>query len=92
MLNAVHWDGTAYFPSKIVCVGRNYVGHIQELGNAVPDEPVIFIKPNSALSDMIQAGEDGDITKRRSASLSAAGNCVVWVSGWTSPGGLCRIN
>ena len=61
MLNAVHWDGTDYFPSKIVCVGRNYVGHIQELGNAVPDEPVIFIKPNSALSDTIQAGENGGI-------------------------------
>ena len=61
MLKAVHWDGTEYFPSKLVCVGRNYVGHIQELGNAVPDEPVIFIKPNSALSHALHAGEHGDI-------------------------------
>ena len=30
---------------KIVCVGRNYLKHIQELKNAIPDEPVIFIKP-----------------------------------------------
>lgn len=34
---------------KIFCVGRNYVEHARELGNAVPDEPVIFMKPKSAL-------------------------------------------
>lgn len=33
---------------KIFCVGRNYVEHAKELGNEVPDEPVIFIKPKSA--------------------------------------------
>ncbi len=34
---------------KIFCVGRNYVAHAQELGNDLPDEPVIFMKPKSAL-------------------------------------------
>ena len=34
---------------KIFCVGRNYVDHAKELGNDVPDEPVIFMKPQSAL-------------------------------------------
>jgi 2-keto-4-pentenoate hydratase/2-oxohepta-3-ene-1,7-dioic acid hydratase in catechol pathway len=34
---------------KIFCVGRNYVDHAKELGNDVPDEPVIFMKPKSAL-------------------------------------------
>ena len=34
---------------KIFCVGRNYVEHAKELGNEVPDEPVIFMKPKSAL-------------------------------------------
>ena len=34
---------------KIFCVGRNYVEHAKELGNAVPEEPVIFMKPKSAL-------------------------------------------
>lgn len=33
---------------KIFCVGRNYVEHAKELGNDVPDEPVIFLKPKSA--------------------------------------------
>jgi 2-keto-4-pentenoate hydratase/2-oxohepta-3-ene-1,7-dioic acid hydratase in catechol pathway len=34
---------------KIFCVGRNYADHAKELGNAIPDEPVIFMKPKSAL-------------------------------------------
>ncbi|WP_207496013.1 fumarylacetoacetate hydrolase family protein [Aridibaculum aurantiacum] len=34
---------------KIFCVGRNYVDHAKELGNDVPTEPVIFMKPKSAL-------------------------------------------
>ena len=34
---------------KIFCVGRNYAAHANELGNEVPEEPVIFMKPKSAL-------------------------------------------
>ena len=33
---------------KFICIGRNYAEHAKELGNEVPDEPVIFMKPNSA--------------------------------------------
>jgi len=36
-------------PSKIVCVGRNYVDHAKELGNEVPKAPLLFFKPSSAL-------------------------------------------
>src|SRR5579863_8580936 len=36
-------------PSKIVCVGRNYREHAQELGNEVPVEPLLFFKPPSSL-------------------------------------------
>jgi 2-keto-4-pentenoate hydratase/2-oxohepta-3-ene-1,7-dioic acid hydratase in catechol pathway len=36
-------------PSKIVCVGRNYVAHAKELGNEVPPLPMLFLKPPSAL-------------------------------------------
>jgi 2-keto-4-pentenoate hydratase/2-oxohepta-3-ene-1,7-dioic acid hydratase in catechol pathway len=35
-------------PSKIVCVGRNYAEHAAELGNEVPKEPLIFLKPHSS--------------------------------------------
>ena len=40
---------TAVRPSKIVCVGRNYAKHAAEMGNDVPSEPLIFLKPPSAL-------------------------------------------
>lgn len=36
-------------PSKIVCVGRNYVAHARELGNELPAWPMLFFKPPSAL-------------------------------------------
>jgi 2-keto-4-pentenoate hydratase/2-oxohepta-3-ene-1,7-dioic acid hydratase in catechol pathway len=36
-------------PSKVVCVGRNYAAHAAELGNAVPKEPLLFLKPPSAI-------------------------------------------
>ena len=35
--------------SKVVCVGRNYAAHAAESGNEVPDEPVIFLKPNTSI-------------------------------------------
>ncbi len=41
-------------PSKIVCVGRNYVAHAAEFGNQVPTEPILFLKPPSSL---VGAGE-----------------------------------
>lgn len=36
-------------PTKIVCIGRNYVEHAKELGNEVPKEPLFFLKPPSSL-------------------------------------------
>jgi 2-keto-4-pentenoate hydratase/2-oxohepta-3-ene-1,7-dioic acid hydratase in catechol pathway len=36
-------------PGKIVCLGRNYVDHAKELGNDVPKEPLIFLKPPSSV-------------------------------------------
>ena len=47
--------GDKLYPSKIVCIGRNYAEHIRELGNESPTSPVIFIKPNSAIADEIYA-------------------------------------
>jgi 2-keto-4-pentenoate hydratase/2-oxohepta-3-ene-1,7-dioic acid hydratase in catechol pathway len=38
-------------PGKIVCVGRNYVEHAAELGNVVPERPLLFMKPPSAVID-----------------------------------------
>lgn len=40
---------TKLTPSKIVCVGRNYAEHAKELGNAVPERPLLFFKPPSSI-------------------------------------------
>lgn len=45
----------SHSPSKIVCVGRNYVEHAKELGNEVPTEPLLFLKPPSSLIGSGQA-------------------------------------
>ena len=39
-------------PGKVVCVGRNYAEHAKELGNPVPAEPLLFIKPATALTPL----------------------------------------
>lgn len=41
-----------YTPGKVVCVGRNYRAHAEELGNSVPQQPMLFIKPGSALQSL----------------------------------------
>ncbi len=51
-----NWQGSLldYPVNKVVCVGSNYAKHIQEMGSATPEEPVLFIKPESALCDLRQ--------------------------------------
>ncbi len=50
------WQGALLdFPvSKVVCVGSNYSDHIKEMGSVTPPEPVLFIKPETALCDIRQ--------------------------------------
>lgn len=51
-----NWQGALldYPVSKVVCVGSNYANHIKEMGSATPEEPVLFIKPETALCDIRQ--------------------------------------
>ena len=44
-------------PSKIICIGRSYAEHARELGNEIPDRPVLFIKPPSSLIGLEQGIE-----------------------------------
>lgn len=44
-------DDALFKPGKLICIGRNYAAHAAELGNAVPTEPMIFLKPASALTE-----------------------------------------
>jgi len=49
-MNSIIFENKKIIPSKIVCVGRNYLEHIEELGNVKHDEMIIFSKPNSSIS------------------------------------------
>lgn len=51
MYCAVFSDGSLFDApcSKVVCVGRNYAEHAKELNNAIPDSPILFIKPESSI-------------------------------------------
>ncbi|MFT7860903.1 MAG: fumarylacetoacetate hydrolase family protein [Sulfurimonas sp.] len=48
-MKTIKFENKELTPSKIVCIGRNYVEHIYELGNEIPESMVVFNKPNSAL-------------------------------------------
>ena len=52
-MKSVRFEKRYITPSKIICIGRNYVEHIKELGNEVPSSMVIFLKPNSSVSKEI---------------------------------------
>jgi len=49
-MKSIKYDGKTVTPSKVICIGRNYVEHIKELNNETPDTMVVFNKPNSAIS------------------------------------------
>lgn len=83
-------------PSKIVCVGRNYRAHAAELGNKMPDEPLLFLKPPSAVigsgepielpSDSQQVeheGELGVVIGRTARRLSSEADPLTFVFGYT---------
>jgi 2-keto-4-pentenoate hydratase/2-oxohepta-3-ene-1,7-dioic acid hydratase in catechol pathway len=60
-------------PSKIVCVGRNYAAHAAELGNEMPKEPLIFLKPPSSLI----GSEDAIVIPRSSQRVEHEGELGV---------------
>jgi 2-keto-4-pentenoate hydratase/2-oxohepta-3-ene-1,7-dioic acid hydratase in catechol pathway len=83
-------------PNKIVCVGRNYAAHAAELGNDVPKEPLIFLKPSTAIvgpSDAIvltkysqrveHEGELGLVIGRRCSRLNDYDDALSYVLGYT---------
>lgn len=57
-MKSINFKSEKIYPSKIICVGRNYVEHIKELNNKIPDEIVLFIKPNSSISNKIIKPEE----------------------------------
>jgi len=49
-MQTIEYNKHLIAPSKVICVGRNYVEHIKELNNETPDTMVLFNKPNSAIT------------------------------------------
>jgi 2-keto-4-pentenoate hydratase/2-oxohepta-3-ene-1,7-dioic acid hydratase in catechol pathway len=83
-------------PSKIVCVGRNYREHAAELGNKMPDEPLLFLKAPSAVigsDDCIELpaqskqveheGELGVVIGRRARKLTSSEDPLDFILGYT---------
>jgi 2-keto-4-pentenoate hydratase/2-oxohepta-3-ene-1,7-dioic acid hydratase in catechol pathway len=83
-------------PSKIVCIGRNYAAHAAELGNEIPKEPLMFLKPPSSIIGPGEAivlpkysqrveheGELALVIGRRCAHLSDADDALSFVMGYT---------
>ncbi|PIF03660.1 MAG: 2-keto-4-pentenoate hydratase [Arcobacter sp.] len=53
-MNTIEYEQERIIPSKVICIGRNYVDHIKELHNETPTKMVIFNKPNSAVSNELK--------------------------------------
>ena len=53
-MQSIKYLNETIIPSKVICVGRNYVEHIKELNNETPDSMVLFNKPNSAITDTLE--------------------------------------
>jgi len=53
-MKTINFKQTEISPSKVICIGRNYVDHIKELNNETPTDMVIFNKPNSAISNELK--------------------------------------
>ncbi len=83
-------------PSKIVCIGRNYAAHAAEMGNEVPKEPLMFLKPPSSIIGPEEAivltkysrrveheGELALVIGRRCSHLSDAEDALSFVVGYT---------
>ena len=83
-------------PSKIVCIGRNYAAHAAELGNEVPKEPLMFLKPPSSIvgpdepivltpcSQRVEhEGELAIVIGRRCSHLRDSDDTLSYVLGYT---------
>ena len=83
-------------PTKIVCIGRNYAAHAAEMGNEVPKEPLMFLKPPSSIVGPEEAivltkysqkveheGELALVIGRRCSHLSDSDEALSFVMGYT---------
>lgn len=60
-MNEINVADKRLTPSKVVCIGRNFVEHIDELGNEIPENMVVFNKPNSAISSILLSKHEEEL-------------------------------
>lgn len=79
-MNNIKYSGANIAPNKVICIGRNYVEHIEELGNEMPTEMVIFFKPNSSVSSELKIYDDEKHHYEAELSFLVKSNKLVAVS------------
>jgi len=78
-MNSIRFNDEDVYPSKVVCIGKNYVEHIRELNDNIPENPVIFIKPNSAISDQVLFNDQESVHYEAEISFLIRNNQYVGV-------------
>ncbi|WP_341502388.1 fumarylacetoacetate hydrolase family protein [Gallaecimonas sp. GXIMD4217] len=79
------WAGngsTGLRVGKVVCVGRNYVEHAKELGNTVPEKPLLFLKPSTAVCSL----EEGFAIPRDKGRVHHELELAVLMGNWLKDG------
>jgi len=78
-MHTIQFNDALVSPSKVVCVARNYLSHIRELGNTVPEQAVFFIKPNSAISHDLVLPADGIVSYEAEIAFLIRDNVIFGV-------------
>ena len=78
-MHTIQFNDALVSPSKVVCVARNYLIHIKELGNTVPEQAVFFIKPNSAISHDLVLPADGIVAYEAEIAFLIRDNVIFGV-------------
>jgi 2-keto-4-pentenoate hydratase/2-oxohepta-3-ene-1,7-dioic acid hydratase in catechol pathway len=60
-MRSVYFNGQSVQPGKVICVGKNYAAHISEMDSVAAEEMVVFMKPNSSMSEELAAEIDEPI-------------------------------
>ena len=78
-MRSVTFQKTEIIPNKIVCVGKNYAAHIEEMGSVPSDQMTVFMKPNACISDQLVAHRGEQIHFETEICLLIQGGAVAGV-------------
>ena len=78
-MRSVTFEKTEVIPNKIVCVGKNYAAHIEEMGSVPSDQMTVFMKPNACISDQLVADRGEQIHFEAEICLLIQGGTVAGV-------------